>query len=134
MRRWGSAYLGRKTFQKDLSEFKLPRAFTFTHCERRDIREGFRVRYRLAAALPLGFLRLAGTSLASEAYVPTVVLHHLGHQFRGPVPDLAALRAPYRRRSTRFEHRRWAVEYLDLMKLDERTAAVMLFSDYGGTH
>jgi hypothetical protein len=120
MRRWGLAYLGRTTFPKDLSEFELQRAFTFTQRERRDVRKAFRVRYRLAAALQLGFLRLTGTSLASVAYVPTVVLHHLGRQFRGPVPDLATLRALYRRRPARFEHRHWALEYLGLMKLDER--------------
>jgi len=120
MRRWGLAYLGRSTFPKGLSEFELQRAFTFTHRERRDMRKAFRVRYQLAAALQLGFLRLTGISLASVAYVPTLVLHHLGRQFRGPVPDLATLRALYRRRPTRFEHRRWAIDYLGLMKLDER--------------
>jgi hypothetical protein len=123
MRRWGLAYLGRSTFPKNLSEFELQRAFTFTHRERRDIRKAFRVRYRLAAALQLGFLRLSGKSLASIAYVPTLVLHHLGRQFRGPVPDLATLRALYRRRPTRFEHYRWALEYSGLMKLDGRGAA-----------
>ena len=120
MRRWGLAYLGRSTFPKDVSEFELHQAFTFTHQERRDIRKAFRVKYRLAAALQFGFLRLTGTSLASVAYVPTVVLHHLGRQFRGPAPDLATLRAIYRRKPTRFEHRRWAIKYSGIMKLDER--------------
>jgi hypothetical protein len=123
MRRWGLAYLGRSTFPKDVSEFELQQVFTFTHRERRDIRKTFRVKYRLAAALQLGFLRLTGNALASVAYVPTVVLHHLGRQFRGPVPDLATLRALYRRKPTRFEHHRWAIEYDDLMKLDERGEA-----------
>lgn len=123
MRRWGMAYLGRSTFPKDVSEFELQRAFTFTHRERRDIRKAFRVKYRLAAALQLGFLRLTGNALASVAYVPTVVLHHLGRQFRGPVPDLATLRVLYRRKPTRFEHHRWAIEYSGLMKLDERGQA-----------
>jgi hypothetical protein len=75
MRRWGLAYLGRSSFPKDVSEFELQRAFTFDHRERRDIRRAFRVRYRLPAALQLGFLRLAGKALASVAYVPTSVLH-----------------------------------------------------------
>ena len=118
MRRWGLAYLGRTTFPKDVSEFELQRAFTFTDRERRDIRKAFRVRYRLAAALQLGFLRLTGRALASVAYVPAVVLHHLGRQFRGPTPDLATLRALYRRKSTRFEHHRWALEYSGLRRLD----------------
>ena len=39
------------------------------------------------------------------------------------MPDLATLRALYRRKPTRFEHHRWAVEYLGLLKLDERGAA-----------
>ena len=120
MRREGRAYLGRHRFPNDITEFELLRAFTFSDRERRDIRRAFRVRYRLAAALQLGFLRLTGTALGSVAYVPTVVLHHLGRQFRGPTPDLATLRALYRRRPTRFEHRRWAIEYLGLCKLDAR--------------
>lgn len=125
MRRWGWAYLGRCRFPKDVSDFELLRAFTFSDRERRDIRRVFRVRYRLAAALQLGFLRLTGTALASVAYVPTVVLHHLGRQFRGPTPDLATLRALYRRRQTRFEHRRWAIEYLGLCRLDGRGDAAL---------
>ena len=120
MRREGRAYLGRHRFPNDITEFELLRAFTFSDRERRDIRRAFRVRYRLAAALQLGFLRLTGTALGSVAYVHTVVLHHLGRQFRGPTPDLATLRALYRRRPTRFEHRRWAIEYLGLCKLDAR--------------
>ncbi len=54
MQRWGMAYVGRSTFPKDISEFELQRAFSFTHRERRDIRKAFRVKYRLAAALQLG--------------------------------------------------------------------------------
>jgi hypothetical protein len=111
MRRWESAYLGRSSLPKDVSEFELQRAFTFNHRERRDIRKAIRVRYRLAAALQLGLLRLTGKALASVAYVPTGVLHHLGRQFRGSLPDLATLRALYRRKPTRFEHHRWAVEH-----------------------
>ena len=78
MRRWGLVYLGRSTFPKNLSECEPHQAFTFAHRERRDIRKAFRVKYRLAAELQFGFLRLTDTSLASVAYVPTVVLHHLG--------------------------------------------------------
>ncbi len=91
----------------------------FSHKDRRAIRKAFRLHHRLAAALQLGFLQLTGTSLASVAYVPTLVLPHLGRQFRGPVPDLATLRALYRRRRTRFEHRRWAIETLGLMRIEE---------------
>jgi len=119
MRRWTTAYLGRPTFPRELSEFEWRAAFTFDHAERRDIRRGFRERYRLAAALQLGFLRLTGRGLASVARVPTVVLHHLGQQFSGPVPDLATLRALYRRRPTRFEHYRWAIDYQGCRKLDD---------------
>jgi TnpA family transposase len=120
MRRWGSAYLGRSTFPKDVSEFELDQAFRFNARERRDIRKAFRVRHRLAAALQFGFLRLTGTALASVGYVPKIVLHMLGRQFRVPAPDLATIRALYRRRSTRFEHRSWAVANSGLMRMDAR--------------
>lgn len=134
MRRWELTYLGRSTFPKDLSEFELKRAFTFTDRERRDIRKAFRVKYRLAAALQFGFLRLTGRALGSVAYVPTAVLHHLGRQFRGPAPDLATLRALYRREATRFEHHRWAIEYSGLMKLDERGQASLVRELHERTH
>ena len=125
MRRWGSAYLGRSTFPRDISEFEVEQAFRFNARERRDLRKAFRSRHRLAAALQLGFLRLTGTALASVAYVPTVVLHLLGRQFRMPAPDLATIRALYRRRSTRFEHRSWAAAYFGLMRLDSRGEAAL---------
>ena len=44
---------------------------------------------------------------------------------REAVLDLATLRALYRRKPTRFEHRRWALEYSGLMKLDDRGAAAL---------
>lgn len=134
MRRWELTYLGRSTFPKGLSEFELKRAFTFTDRERRDIRKAFRVKYRLAAALQFGFLRLTGLALGSVAYVPTAVLHHLGRQFRGPAPDLATLRALYRREATRFEHHRWAIEYSGLMKRDERGQASLVRELHERTH
>ena len=62
---------------------------------------------------------MAGTTLRSLEYVPASVLRHLGQQFRQPVPDIATLRTLYRRRKTRFEHQRWAVEQWGLREFDE---------------
>jgi hypothetical protein len=108
---WQIAYLGRHTFPAGVTDFELHQAFTFNVGEREDIRRAFRSRLRVGAALQMGFLRLTGTMLNSVEYVPGAVLRHLGSQFRLPVPDLATLRALYRREKTRLAHQHWAIEY-----------------------
>jgi hypothetical protein len=120
MHDWQLAYLGRHTFPPGIADLDLRRAFTFDSRERGDICKAFRSRLRIAAALQLGFLRLTGTPLSSVEHVPTAVLHHLGEQFAVRPPDLATLRAWYRRKVTRFAHQRWAIQYDGLRDLDTR--------------
>lgn len=68
--------------------------------------------------MQLGFLRLTGTTLNSIEYVPSAVLRHLGSQFGVPGPDLATLRALYKRKMTRVAHQSWAIEYGGFRALD----------------
>jgi len=72
----------------------------------------------LATGAQLGFLGMAGTTLRSLEYVPAAVLRHLGRQFSQPVPEIATLRTPYRRRPTRFAHQRWAIKQWGLREFD----------------
>jgi Domain of unknown function (DUF4158) len=120
MHDWQLVYLGQHTFPPGITDLDLRRAFRFDARERGDICKAFRSRLRIAAALQLGFLRLTGTPLSSVEHVPIAVLHHLGEQFAVRPPDLATLRAWYRRKVTRFSHQRWAVQYDGLGEFDTR--------------
>lgn len=51
--------------------------------------------------------------------VPTVLWRHLGEQFKVAAPDLASLRAMYRRRRTLFEHQDQACEVLGFRPITE---------------
>src|SRR6266436_3871466 len=64
---------------------------------------------------------MTGTTLRSLEYVPATVLRHLGRQFKQPVPDIATLRTLYRRRRTRFDHQRWAIQQWGLRDFDSDT-------------
>ena len=122
MRAFQSIYVGRHDFPKVLPDFLLKRWFTLDSRDRHAIRKAFRSRYWIGAALQLGFVGMTGTTLRSLEYVPASVLRHLGRQLRRPAPDIATLQSLYRRRPTRFEHQRWAVEQWGLREFDEDMA------------
>ena len=121
MRAFQSAYVGRHDFPTFLPDFLLRRWFTLNARDRHSIRKTFRSRYWIGAALQLGFVGMTGTTLRSLEYVPTSVLRHLGRQFSRPVPDIATLRTLYRRRKTRSEHQRWAIQQWGLREFDAET-------------
>jgi hypothetical protein len=118
VRAFQSTYVGRHDFPKSLPDFLLQQWFTLNDRDRRAIRKAFRSRHRIGAALQLGFIGMTGTTLRSLEYVPAAVLRHLGRQFKQPVPDIATLRTLYRRRRTRFEHQRWAIQQWGLREFD----------------
>src|SRR5665213_175925 len=126
MQDWQLPYLGRRAFPAELTDFELRQFFTFDEIERADIRRAFRSRLRLGAALQLGFLRLTGASLHSMEYVPAAVLKLLGLQLGVPAPDLATLRALYRREMTRMAHQSWAIEYAGFRALDSDGEALLI--------
>lgn len=101
-------YLGWRTFPRELTSFEARRFFTFSAADRRELRIRYKRRLRLGAALQLGFVRLTGTTLAALDYVPRVVLDLLGRQLHVPTPQVATLRAIYRRERTLFAHQAWA--------------------------
>jgi hypothetical protein len=121
MRAFQSTYVGRHDFPKSLPDFLLQQWFTLSTRDRNAIRKEFRSRHWIPVALQLGFLGMTGTTLRSLEYVPAAVLRHLGRQFRQPVPDIATLRSLYRRRPTRVEHQRWAIQQWGLREFDSVT-------------
>ena len=125
MRAFQSTYVGRTDFPKALPDFLLRQWFTLNARDRRAIRKAFRSRHWIGAALQLGFLGMTGTTLKSLEYVPAAVLRHFGRQFRQPVPDIATLRTPYRRRPTQFSHQRWAIKRWGLREFDSAIGYVL---------
>lgn len=90
-------YLGSRRFPREMSTFEVRRFFTLSSNDRHVLRRRFRSRSRLGAALQLGFVRMAGTTLDAFDYVPRAVLEHVGHQLGMSAPELTTLRALYRR-------------------------------------
>ena len=97
-----------------------------------------RVRYtrrlRLAAALQLGFVRLTGTTLDAVDYVPRSVLDLVGRQLELPAPQLATLRALYRRERTLFAQQAWACAHAgfrwpDSTDMEELHTSLMTFAN-----
>jgi TnpA family transposase len=127
-------YLGWRRFPRELTSFEARRFFTFSASDRREIRVRYARRLRLGAAIQLGFVRLTGTTLDAFDYVPRAVLDLVGRQLELPAPQLATLRAIYRRERTLFAHQAWACAYAgfrwpapaDLEGLD---ASLIAFAD-----
>lgn len=74
---------------------------------------------KLGLALQIGFLRMSGRVLDSVRMVPAALWRHLGEQFAVAAPDLASLRAMYRRGNTLFEHQQLACEVLGFHWMSE---------------
>jgi hypothetical protein len=70
-------------------------------------------------ALQIGFLRMSGRVLDAVRIVPPALWKHLGSQFGEQAPDLASLRAMYRRHRTLFDHQELACEALGFHPLIE---------------
>jgi hypothetical protein len=119
MNDWHSTWLGRRSLPRDLSGFEIEAFFNFSDAERRVIEERRGPALKIALALQIGFLRMTGRLLEAVRMVPPALWQHLGTQFDAPAPDLASLRAMYRRRRTLFEHQEVALETLGFRWLSE---------------
>ena len=102
------SYLGWRRFPRDMSAFEVRHFFSFSLADRRELRIRYPRRLRLGAALQLGFVRMSGTTLDVVDYVPHAVLRHVANALALPAPDIATLRALYRREKTLFAHQAWA--------------------------
>jgi hypothetical protein len=69
---------------------------------------------------------MTGTTLDAVDYVPRSVLEHVGKQLEMSVPELATLRALYRRPMTLFLHQRWACEYAGFHRHDARDVTYLI--------
>ena len=109
---WQATFLGLKQLPRELTAFEIEAFFRFTPAEHQVIEERRRPELKLGLALQMGFLRMSGRVLDAVRIVPTVLWRHLGEQLHVAAPDLASLRAMYRRGKTLFEHQQLACEVL----------------------
>lgn len=107
-------FLGADHLPAKLSEFDLDRLFCLTPEEIAEVRRRFRREHQVAASIQLVFLRAAGRAFDADESVPRQLLGHLGRQLKCEAPNIATLRALYRRRDTLNQHQQWARAWLEL--------------------
>jgi TnpA family transposase len=116
---WHVSYLGWTRLPADVSEFEIAHFFSLRAEERGAVLTRYRDSLRLGAALQIGFLKMSGRPLDAIQRVPADLLKHLGEQFEIPSPTIATLRALYlKRRRTLYEHQRWAMELLGMIRFE----------------
>jgi TnpA family transposase len=119
MDNWQSTFLGLKRLPRELTAFEIEAFFSFTRAERELIEDRRRTELKLGLALQIGFLRMSGRLLDAVPMIPPALWRHLGVQFAVTAPDLASLRALYRRAPTLIEHQQVACEALGFRWLSE---------------
>jgi hypothetical protein len=124
---WHVPYLGWTRLPADLSEFEITHFFSLKFEERSAVLTRYRDSLRLGAALQIGFLKMCGRPLDAVQRVPADLLEHLAEQIDVPAPNIATLRALYlRRRRTLYEHQRWAMEFLGMMRFEPTDTGKLL--------
>ncbi len=109
MDHWRVPYLGLRQIPAELNEFELNTFFTFSARERALIDARRKGLYRLALALHIGYLRMAGRTLDAYKYVPKELWAHLGKQLNIHAPDIGTLRTLYQTRPrTLIDHQQLA--------------------------
>jgi hypothetical protein len=109
---WHATFLGRRHLPREISAFEVEVFFQFSAEEARIIDERRRPELKLGLALQIGFLRMSGRLLDAVRIVPPLLWRHLGERFAVAAPDLASLRAMYRRAPTLIEHQQIACDAL----------------------
>ena len=116
---WHATFLGLRHLPREVTAFEIEAFYQFSAEESRVIEERRRPELKLALALQIGFLRMSGRLLEAVRIVPPLLWKHLGARFNVAAPDLASLRAMYRRAPTLIEHQQLACETLGFRWLSE---------------
>ena len=109
---WHATFLGLRHLPREVTAFEVEVFFQFSAEEARIIEERRRPELKLGLALQIGFLRMSGRLLDAVRMVPPLLWRHLGERFSVAAPDLASLRAMYRRAPTLIEHQQLACDAL----------------------
>ena len=108
MESWRERYLGTEAIPDTLTEAEIEFFFRLDHSGCRLVARRRRPMTRLGLVLHIGILRMSGRHLPALERVPSSVLAYAAAQVGVVAPQLATLRAIYRRRPTLFEHQRLA--------------------------
>lgn len=112
--RWEHRYLGLERFPDALSALEIEHFFTLDTAQLAEVRRRRGSMNRLALGLQIGFVKMTGRPLNSVQIIPGAVLDQLGRQLGGGdgTPQIASIRALYRRRRTLFDHQQAALHVL----------------------
>ena len=116
---WHATFLRLRHLPQEVTAFEIEAFYQFSAEECRVIEERRRPELKLALALQIGFVRMSGRLLEAVRIVPPLLWKHLGARFNVTAPDLASLRAMYRRAPTLIEHQQLACETLGFRWLSE---------------
>ena len=128
MQSWQSTFLGIRAIPRDLSDFELQAFFTFSADERRLIETRRTDAHQLGLALHIGFIRLSGQLLDAKRIVPASLWRHLGIELGVGNPEIASLKAMYRRGRTLLEHQRMACDCLGVGRMREHQRRALVRS------
>ena len=93
MRRFEHRYLGWDRFPEPLASIEIEQFFGLTGAELACVQARRTPLHRMAVALHIGFLKMAGRPLNSVEIVPEAVLAHLGRRLDCTPPRIASIRA-----------------------------------------
>lgn len=114
--RWQYQYLGASIFPKTLSAVEFQAFFTFSECEITALRQRFRSKTQVAAAVQLGFIKMTGNLLKTTQVIPARLLRHISTQLDLHPLTIASLKTIYKRPKTLYEHQWWALDILGFSK------------------
>lgn len=110
MESWREQYLGVDALPASLTRAEVAFFFEPTEQTLPFVETRRRPLTRLGLLLHIGFLRMTGRPLAALERIPSVILEFVADHAGVPAPQIATLRAIYRRRMTLFAHQRLAAE------------------------
>jgi len=123
---WDRRCLGVERFPDALSALEIEQFFGLSPDERRAVLRRRRPTNRLGVALQVGYLRMTGLPLNSVQRIPPAILAFVGRVLDQPAPQLASIRALYRRRRTLFEHQVAAQKILGLRAMPEHAERALI--------
>lgn len=116
-------FVGSKELPKSLSDFDVEQSFKLSSDDVAVIRERFRTDRRLGAALQLVVLRASGRVLDRTSNIPRALLRSLCQSLGLGETAIASLKSIYERRSTLYEHQKWARDTAGISDIDDAVLA-----------
>ena len=120
MEHWRTPYLGLREIPAGLDDFELTTFFSYSATECRIIDARRQSLHRLALALHIGFIRMAGRTLDIFERIPKRLWVHISNQIGATPLELASLRSLYTTRvQTLYDHQQIACDVLGFKHLSE---------------